>query len=210
VEHRRKLTRFCTAFTDELADLPEGEEVVMGGMVEKVARRTTRAKDPMAVLKVLDVRNTFEAVLFPRAFEKYGPLVEPGRVLFFAGRLGHERGTALQVDEVILFEEVQRLAKSVAIRVPCEDADAELWAGLADIIRRNSGGLPVYIDIVSDGFRIRSQAGNGTRARASDELADEVEQLVGPQSVTFDVRYTAPEGGARGRRGRADYADSGR
>jgi DNA polymerase-3 subunit alpha len=210
VEHRRKLMRFCTAFTDGLADLPEGEEVVMGGMVEKVNRRTTRARDPMAVLKVLDVRNTFEAVLFPRAFEKYGSLVEAGRVLFLAGRLSHERGTSLQVDEVIPFEEAQRLAKSVAIRVPCEEADGGLWAGLADIIRRNSGGLPVYVDIIGEGFRIRSQAGNGTRARASDELADEVEQLVGPRSVTFDVRYTAPENGARGRRGRADNANHGR
>ncbi len=210
VEHRRKLTRFCTAFTDELADLPEGEEIVMGGMVEKVNRRTTRNKDAMAVLKVLDVRNTFEAVLFPRAFEKYGPIVEAGQVLFFAGRLGHERGTSLQVDEVIPFDEVQKLAKAVMIHVPCEEADGQLWTGLADIIGRNKGGLPIYIDILSEGFRIRSKAGNGTKARASDELADAVEQLVGPQSVTFDVRYSAPEDNRRGRRGRGSYAHSGR
>jgi DNA polymerase-3 subunit alpha len=209
VEHRRKLTRFCTAFTDELAALPEGEEVVMGGMVEKVNRRSTRNKDPMAVLKVMDVRNTFEAVLFPRTFEKYGAMLEPGRVLFFAGRLGHERGTSLQVEDVFDFDEVQKLAKAVMIHVPCEQADAGLWAGLRDIIGRNKGGLPVYIDILSEGFRIRSKAGNGSKAKASDELADEVEQLVGPQSVTFDVRYSVPERNGQGRR-RRGYANSGR
>jgi DNA polymerase-3 subunit alpha len=209
IEHRRKLSRFCTAFAEGLASVPEGEEVVMGGMVEKVARRTTRARDPMAVLKVLDVGSSFEAVLFPRAFEKYQQLVQPGSVLFFAGRLSHERGTSLQVDEVLPFEDVARLARSVVIRVPCGEADARLWAGLADVIRRNSGGLPVYIDIVSDDFRIRSQAGNGSKARASDEFADEVEQLLGEKSVTFEVRYTAPENGGRARRGRAAYADSG-
>ncbi len=210
IDYRRKLARFCTAFTDELAALPEGEEIVMGGMVEKVNRRTTRNKDPMAVLKVLDVRNTFEAVLFPRAFEKYGPIVEVGQVLFFAGKLSHERGTSLQVEDVFAFDEVQKLAKAVMIHVPCEEADGQLWTGLKDIIGRNKGGLPVYIDILSEEFRIRSKAGNGTKARASDELADAVEQLVGPKSVTFDVRYTAPEDNRRGRRGRGSYANSGR
>jgi len=208
VEHRRKLMRFCTAFSDTLSDLPDGEEVVMGGMVEKINRRTTRSKDAMAVLKVLDTRNTFEAVLFPRAYEKYREQVQVGQVLFFAGRLSHERGTSLQVEEVMQLDAAQRLARSVVIKVPCETADADLWSGLADIIRRNSGGLPVYIDLMSERFTIRSRAGNGTRARASDELAQEVEQLVGPDSVTFDVRYTAPEDNGRRRRGRGAYANS--
>ncbi len=193
VEHRRKLTRFCTAFTDELAALPEGEEVVMGGMVEKVNRRTTRNKDAMAVLKVLDVKNTFEAVLFPRAFEKYGPMVEAGTGALprrqarprarhlAAGGGGHPLRGGAAAGEGRDDPRALRGGRRPALGAPWRTSSSATAAA-----------CPSTIDIVSERFRIRSQAGNGTRARASDELADEVERLLGPQSVTFDVRYSVP------------------
>ena len=80
VEHRQRLGRFCTAFSDELASLPDEHEVIVGGIVEDLKRRTTRSKDPMAVLKVLDIRNSLECVLFPRAFTQFSEMVVEGAV----------------------------------------------------------------------------------------------------------------------------------
>ncbi|MFW6188800.1 MAG: DNA polymerase III subunit alpha [Planctomycetota bacterium] len=202
--HRSVLRRFCTAVSSQLADRPDGDEVVMGGMVENLRRRRTRRKDPMAILKVLDRKNVFEAVLFPDAYEKYRGMVEEGKLLFFAGRVSHRQGTSLVVEEVLEFDEVPKHAEWVCLRVPCRGADRELWSSLQQVVRRHEGQAPVYVDIVNDGYRIRCQAGNGTRVRPSGEFADEMEELLGPESVTFGVHYSSPAGnGGRGR-----YANS--
>ncbi|KPK62529.1 MAG: hypothetical protein AMK73_05985, partial [Planctomycetes bacterium SM23_32] len=180
VDYRRGLARFCTAFSDRLSRLPDGHEVVMGGLVEDVRRRTTRSREPMAVLKVLDLRGAFECVLFPRAYAEYRELVESSDVLFFAGRLSHARGTSVHVDEVIPFERAQgRLAGAVLVTVACEEADAQLWALLRDVLRAHKGEVPVFVDLVGGGFRLRSRAGDGSGAEASDRLADQIEELVG-------------------------------
>ncbi|MCK4375472.1 MAG: DNA polymerase III subunit alpha, partial [Candidatus Brocadiae bacterium] len=178
VDFRARLRRFCTGFSDQLDALPDGQEVIMGGMVENVRRRATRNKETMAVLKVLDARNSFECVLFPRAYEQYRELAEEGRVLFFAGRVSHARASSLRADEVIPFEKAQsRLAGGVFITVSCREAGPEVWPALGEVLRRNSGSVPVFIDLVAEGFRLRSRVGNGATVDASERLAGEIEEL---------------------------------
>jgi DNA polymerase-3 subunit alpha len=189
VEHRARLRRFCTAFSDELASLPDEQEVIVGGIVEELKRRTTRSKDPMAVLKVLDVRNSFECVLFPRAFERFRELVVEGAVLLFAGRVSHTRATSVQVEEVIPVDQAQaRLAEGVRVRVMVSEADASLWARLKDVLARHHGRAPVHVELVADEFRLLARVGNGFTVDASEALAREVEELVGEASVRFDIR----------------------
>lgn len=209
VEFRSRLLRFCTAFSDQLETAPEGAEVLMGGVVESVRHRTTRSKDPMAVLKVLDPSNTFECVLFPRAYEKHRELVEAGRVLFFSGRVSHRRGTSLQVAEVTPFEKMQaRQAGAVYVTIPCQQSEPELWPGLSEVLRRNSGKVPVFINLVGEEWMLRARAGDGMGVDASERLAEEIEEVVGPGRVRFDVKRSAT-GGSRTRRGRGQYEDSG-
>jgi DNA polymerase-3 subunit alpha len=209
VQHRRRLQRFCTTFSDALAGLPDGKRVVMGGLVEGISRRTTRRKDLMAILKVLDIRGVFECVLFPRAYTEYRQAVEADEVLFFAGRVSQSRGPALHVDEVIPFDKVQgRLAAALLVSLPCEEAGEDLWAALADVLREHKGDVPVFVDLLGEGFRLRSRVGNGAGVAPSDRLADEIEELVGAGSVTFGMersprdgrsRAGAPSAAARGR-----------
>jgi DNA polymerase-3 subunit alpha len=199
VEHRPRLRRFCSHFADELAGVEDGEEVFMGGMVEKITRRTTRSKDPMAVLKVLDAEDVFECVLFPRAYEKYRELVEEGAVLFFAGKVSHTRGKSLQADDVIPFEEVEtQKTRAMFVRVACETTDPELWPALRGLLGRSEGGVPVFLDLVSDSFRLRSRVENGMTVKATERLAEQVEELTGEGTVRFAVQGN----GGNGRRSR--------
>jgi DNA polymerase-3 subunit alpha len=201
-----RLVRFCTAYSDQLGRLPEGEEVVMGGIVASIRRRTTRTKDTMAVLRVLDVRDSFECVLFPRAYEQYRDLLAADEVLFFSGRVSHRRTVSLQADEVIPLDKARaRLASSIFVTVPCEEADAGIWSTLAGILREHKGSVPVFIDLVGEGFRLRSRVGNGTMVDASEPLAQQIEELVGPGRVTFGIELSnrrpprrRPRAGARG------------
>ncbi len=188
VDHRARLRRFCTCAADELETAPEDKVVVMGGMVENVRRRTTRAGDPMAVLKVLDARNTFECVMFPRAYAKHAEQVAEGEVLFFVGRVRHTRGTSLQVDQVLPLDQARaKLAKAVFVTVPCGEADAEMWGALKGLLQGSQGHVPLFVDLVSDGFLLRSRLSNGLKVDASEELAVRIEDLVGAGNVRFAI-----------------------
>jgi DNA polymerase-3 subunit alpha len=197
---RGRLARFCTAYSDALERLPDGSDALMGGMVESVRKRTTRSGDPMAVLKVLDLKGSFECVLFPRSYQSYAELVEVNQVLLFAGRVGHGRGASLQADRVIPLEQAQqRLAGAVCLTVRCEQADAATWSALKGILGQARGRVPVFVDLVSDGFRLRSRVGNGTLVEASERLARQIEDLLGPGSVTFGIQINGHRGRPGGR-----------
>jgi DNA polymerase-3 subunit alpha len=202
-ESRARLARFSTATGDQLEDLPDDQEVVMGGMIEDVRRRTTRSNDPMAVLKVLGVKSPFECVLFPRAYGEFKDSLEPGAVLFFAGRVSHRRDTSVQVEALIPFDKAQaRLAESMFVTVQTDTAEQGLWQGLKDVLERHAGSVPVYVDIEADGYRLRTRVANGTTVKASDRLADEVEALLGPGSVRFGISLASarPRDNGRARR----------
>jgi DNA polymerase-3 subunit alpha len=198
---RARLARFSTATSDGLAKLPDEHEVIIGGLIEDVKRRTTRSNDPMAVLKVLDVRGTFECVLFPRTFERFREMVEEGEILFFAGRVSHRRATSVQAEELIPLDRAQaRLANSVFVTVAVESANEALWTGLRAVIDSHGGPSPVFVDLVGEGVRLRTRVGNGTTVSASDGLADAIEDLVGEGSVRFGIELAAARARDNGRR----------
>jgi DNA polymerase-3 subunit alpha len=213
-ESRARLARFSTATGDQLEELPDEHQVVMGGMIEDVRRRTTRSNDPMAVLKVLGVKSPFECVLFPRAYKEFKEIVEPGAVLFFAGTVSHRRDTSVQVEAVIPFDKAQaRLAESMFVTVQADDAGGDFWGGLKAVLERHAGSVPVYVDIRAEGYRLRTRVANGTTVKATDALADELEELVGPGTVQFGISLASarPRDNGRGRRrrnGASGYANS--
>ncbi len=199
VDYRRGLRRFCTSFADRMEDVPDGTDAVMGGMLEKVRRKTTRAGDPMAILKVLDLSDTFECVLFPRTYEKHRELLQEGEVLFFSGRISRRRSTSLHVDRVIPFDEAgAQKAAAVLLTVPCREAEAGLWESLRRLVEANRGSVPVFVDLISDGFRLRSRVDNGLKVKTSEELADQLEELLGAGRVRFALaRGRKRRGGVR-------------
>ncbi len=202
VEHRARLRRYSGHFADELDAVEEGKDVFMGGMVEKITRRTTRSKDAMAVLKVLDSRGVFEVVLFPRAYEKYRELVEEGAVLFFAGSISHARETSLQADVVVPFEDIEsHKARAMVVRIPCETTDPATWPTLRGLLAEHKGKVPVFLELESESFRLRARVENGMTVQAGERLAEAVERLVGEKAVKFMVQPGAATGEARrGRR----------
>ena len=210
VEHRRRLDRFCTVFSDELDGMDEGAPAVMGGMIEGLSRRRTAGGEQMAILKVLGPRGTFECVLFPRVFGSAGELCQPGNVVFLAGQVSHRRGTSLQADEIVPFDSARsHLARSVSVAVRCDELPAQVWSALADILRRNKGGLPCYLHLTAEGLRLRVRVRGDGAVAASDRLAAEIEELLGPGSVKFGIK---DNGGRRKRprtAGRRRYANNG-
>jgi len=188
-EHRTWLRRLASADSVELEDLPEGEAVVLGGIVEAARKRRTREGRSWAALKVLDLKGNAECLVWPQVYDKHSGLLDSTGVLLFAGTVSHRRGTNVQVTEIIPLEKAARqLVRSVVIRVRCDEASREMWARLADILRRSEGTLPVYFELESGALVLRCQRAGGRGVAASEGLATEIEDLLGPGSVHFSIQ----------------------
>ena len=206
-EHRARLRRLTSTTSDEIGSLPDGEPVLVGGLVEAVTKRRTRDGRPLAVLKVLDLKGYVECVLFAETYDKYIETVESDEVLLFGGSVSQRQNAGVRVSEILNAQEAARkLVTSVCIRVDCATAHAGLWRDIKAVLGRHGGQLPVTFDLESEGMMLRCAATNGHKVEASESLALEVEELLGPGAVRFGVgvdamREKRPAGsGGRGRR----------
>jgi len=91
----------------------------------------------------------------------------------------------------------------VVIRVPCGEGMAEMFPRLRGVLDGHAGGATVYFDLESDGLVLRCQPSNGMGVAPSEELAGQVEELLGAHTVRFGIEPSPRQGrpDARMRRG---------
>jgi len=71
----------------QLADLPHGHKVTVGGIVLKVRPYATKEGKPMGYITIEDLQSEIEMVLFPRAWEKYAGQVKEELVILAEGKV---------------------------------------------------------------------------------------------------------------------------
>ncbi len=94
-EYKEELGRFpvdraaLAAFADEPDGglSHDGEIVEMAGMVAEKKLKATKSGGLMAFVQLEDLRGVTEALVFPRVYEKYQPLLEPEGLVVLRGRL---------------------------------------------------------------------------------------------------------------------------
>lgn len=195
-QHEPLLRRFGSARTTDLARLPEGREVVLGGMISRVRTVVTRyGRNPgarMAIALLEDLDGAAEVVIFPDLLERYRPLIAPERLVFVRGRVDRRREqAALRALEVIPFEQApQVLSSAVLIHLPESRVHDALLAQVREVLRRHRGDRDVFFEIrTADGFDVLIRPnGSGARISASAEALDELRTLLGADAVRVAVR----------------------
>ena len=94
------LSRICTLNSADLyssdessapelagSSLKDGDGVVIAGIITAIKKKTTKTNSVMAFLTVEDLFGSFEVILFPKTYEKYGKLISQDMIAVFNGRL---------------------------------------------------------------------------------------------------------------------------
>ncbi|MBC7326294.1 MAG: DNA polymerase III subunit alpha, partial [Moorella sp. (in: Bacteria)] len=85
----------------ELAEAPDGSQVVIGGLVSALRRLVTRKGEPMAVLTLEDFSGQVEVVLFPRIYSQGRTWLATDHPVVVHGRLDkQEEGVQVLADRV--------------------------------------------------------------------------------------------------------------
>ena len=102
-----------------MANVEDGETVIIGGLLTGKTIKTTRNNSLMAFLTMEDLYGTVEVIVFPGDYEKYKSILNEDSKIFVKGKatVEEDRGGKLICRELIPFD-----------KVPCE-----LWIRFPDI-----------------------------------------------------------------------------
>jgi DNA polymerase-3 subunit alpha len=187
--YEKLLQNFATCGTMDLANYRDGDEVFLGGIINKVKfTMTKRTGEKMAIVKLEDLKGITEVLVFPSTFQKAGNLVQDDAILFIKGRISmRDQDPKLIADDIIPLDEVKkRFTKAVAIDVMSAGMEKDTLNTIKGVLSGHKGSTPVYITIVTpDEKRIDIQASDDLCVKPEDKLIKELEDIVGEGAVSL-------------------------
>jgi len=182
---------YSTCSTSGLRGRPDGEEVLLGGIISKVKFTVTRkTSEKMAIVTLEDLDGTVEVLVFPTTFVKASGLIKQDAIVFMKGRLSLREDTPkLVANEVAALESVRmKYTKSVVIDLLTAGLETSVLDKLKKVLSRYPGSVPVYLRFVKpDGKKTVVSIGNNLSVEPHEGLSRDIEKIFGSDVVNFKV-----------------------
>jgi DNA polymerase-3 subunit alpha len=186
-EHEKVLRQFATHQTSDLATLPAGQEVLVGGMLTQVRFQTSK-KGRYLRCKLEDLSGTVPCVMWAEELARYKDLAQEGQICFASGAVDRSREEAgLILTRLWTLEQVQReRTAGLVLCLSLREHRPEHLVRVADILRRSPGSCPVFLTIYDEaGRRCLLRAGPQFRINPQTVNKGELELILGQGRVDF-------------------------
>jgi DNA polymerase-3 subunit alpha len=171
--------------TRELAALPGGSEVTLGGLIVALRESTTKAGKKMARFRLEDLQGGVNVTCFPRTFERFRHLIAEDSVVVCRGKLEERVGDdatsslGLLLDEVLEPEQALQAFKGGLIIHLCPSDDV-LLPRISELVGTHRGPSRLFFEIEGvDGRLRRVRSSERHSVRISTELARGIEGILG-------------------------------
>ncbi|MFH1709524.1 MAG: DNA polymerase III subunit alpha [bacterium] len=167
----------------DISDRKEGEMVVVGGILSSCRKLTTRRHELMMVANIEDLTGTIPVVIFPRAYEKYAPLLFEDAIVTIKGKVNVD---SVNDEKKVLCDVVKPLSKekgkSRVFHVKVDREKFNSMSELKDIFSSYRGKDPVYLHM--DGKIIK--VGEEHYVSIDPSIVSQVDELLGKDSAWVD------------------------
>jgi DNA polymerase-3 subunit alpha len=167
-----------------------GKPVTVAGLIDEVKKR-----GPRFILTLDDRTGRIEVTLFDEVFQKHRDLVAKDALVLIEGMLRFDefsdawRLSARKITELDKVREQQ--ARRLVLKWPSRSDSTALFGKLAEVLRPWRGGpCPVTVEYTGSGATGALTLGREWNVRASRELLEQLEGLLGRGSL--QVFYGAP------------------
>ncbi len=132
IKHAEKLEKMTTARIETLVEYPDGQRVVVGGMLQDLSPLTTRKGDKMMFCRLVGLAGEVRVTVFPRVFAQCEEVLAPESLVVVQGRVERDERTDQEGADVV---EVKIIADQVmpleAARAPSQRAREQTEAARA-------------------------------------------------------------------------------
>jgi len=174
-----------TGTTRDLASLPGGAEVTLGGLIVALRESLTKSGKKMARFRLEDLHGGVNVTCFPRTFERFRSLLQEDSVVICRGKLDERAldsgptAPGLLLDEVLLLEEALQTFKGGLV-IHLGPSDEPKIEHVSSLVRKHPGQSRLYFEIEGlDGRLRRVRASERHSVRVSTELAKAIEGILG-------------------------------
>jgi DNA polymerase-3 subunit alpha len=174
-----KLPMMTSHTISELKDMPDGVDVVVGGLIAGLQKKITKTNRPIWIGKLEDFTGETEFVMFSDAIEKMGEMVAEGKKVLINGRLqfrGDDGETfSIVLNEARPVDDVQPF--NIFFETPPK---WEILQTISTILVKNRGFNPVILNF-KDGTRIKAGTKfwlNGNREQVKEVLETNFGQIL--------------------------------
>jgi DNA polymerase-3 subunit alpha len=184
------LQRLATTDSQRIREVPDGQEITIGGVVNAMKETNTKKGDRMAFVTLEDLQGVVEVIIFSDLFKNSSLLLKGEEPIFIRGRVdAGEESTKVIASEVFPFEQaVKKLTSSVHLRVRSEGLGREDLVAIKEIFQDYRGNCPAYLHLIlSEKREAVIDLGDEWKLNSSEQLVQRMRDLLGYEAVSFQT-----------------------
>ncbi|RLB07681.1 MAG: hypothetical protein DRG50_02090 [Deltaproteobacteria bacterium] len=188
-KYEQDIRELTTADTQALAEMGNGTQVSICGLVAEVKEISTKRGEQMAFLSLEDMKGRVEVIVFPELFRSARPYVKVDLPVLVKGTLdkGEERVKVKASALLPLDEAKKQKVSKVHIRLRTLGLSKEQMLKLREILEENRGDCEALIHlIVPPRSEVIIAPSPELMVDPSEELLRSVEGLLGAKTVTME------------------------
>ena len=177
-----------TTTTSGLAEMSDGKEVKLCGIVTTVKTMLTKKGDRMAYLTLEDLQGTVEVIAFPDLYKAASPLIAPERVVRLTGTIDRgDKGTKLRGSKIEPLADIQaQTVKRVLIRLSDRPETKDQLPRLRDVLLRHPGATSVALTVlVNSSIEADTAPLPNVTVTANDHFVADVEEVLGKGALSL-------------------------
>ncbi|NWF55550.1 MAG: DNA polymerase III subunit alpha [Syntrophaceae bacterium] len=184
------LQRFTSMDTVKVQEAADGQEVLIGGVVNSLKEINTKKGDRMAFVSLEDLNGMVEVIIFSELYKNSSLLLKSEDPIFIKGRVdAGEESVKIIASEVLPFEQaVGKLTTSVHLRLLSEGLRREDLETLREIFQDCRGNCPAYLHLILPGEKEAViDLGEEWKLSSTDQLVHRIRDLLGYEAVSFQA-----------------------
>ncbi|MGU3294128.1 DNA polymerase III subunit alpha [Williamsia sp. M5A3_1d] len=168
-------------------NVPDGAQIVIGGIISAVTRRVNKKGEPYAVVTLEDLVGGVEVYFFPRAFQAYGMDIVADAVVLIKARVNIRdddnmmiSANDLAVPDLSHVGEARPLALTMSTRLCTQDR----VSALKQVLIRHPGTSDVHVRLISGESATTLRLDDNLRVTPSSALMGDLKALLGPTCLS--------------------------
>ncbi|MFH1995458.1 MAG: DNA polymerase III subunit alpha [Candidatus Omnitrophota bacterium] len=185
------LRTYSTATTNKLEHLRDGDEVLIGGIINKAKITVTRRTgEKMAIMSLEDLDGMVETLVFPKTYAENSSMVRADAIVFVKGRVSRrEDEPKIIAAELTPIDSVRtKYTKAIMIDLTMVGLEKAALENLKRVLSRYPGKIPVLLRLSNPkGECVNMRIDRGLSVEPVDGLISDIEKIFGKDVVRARV-----------------------
>lgn len=187
----KELGKYTSCRLKDATPTRREQSVTVAGLVIAARVMTTKRGTRIGIMTLDDRSGRMEVMLFSDALDRYAELLEQDKILVVSGQVSFDDfngGLKMSAREVMdLGTAREKYARGLSVSIEQSQIDDQFFERFSKILEPyKAGTVPVHIYYQRSDARARLTLGTEWRVTPSDELIDNLKQLLGKSQVELE------------------------